>query len=586
MISYFFFLFVVLCDSLDVGILYEVWHTKSAQAMARQPVQYTTELVIQSAGNVTLDDVFSVGQASDIFNVMPELGFYCIYRARPGQTAPVPDCSNISATLSAHANLLSSANVDYVTVDVTNWPNTDVGGSTDISVLRPTEVLFEEWAKLRASGTQTPQITVWPCSPKGSNTWSYLLDTLYNNASYSELIWRMDGKLAMFIPFTPNCYDAATVALIESNSGLNNVVVIPMWALFGDGGGGGWMQGVWGFFSPCTDAHGDFTTSIIGGLSDSGTSPCNQYSTLRNQSKELFELSASGGYMLSQCALPFASPGHFRGLTLARLFEKILDVSPPHVFISSFNEHIGGRQDPASRARIAFNMGLPNDPQRDVVWVDTYASEFSRDIEPTVEGGRRTWNTAVSCISMYKEGKTCDVGNPSLCCTRNDKEIFSNVWSLARVDGGDYLASSLLEEKMELVASGNWSELCSPIPNPTAFCVDTKEMDGSAGPFILYSQSETMHPKGDSEGLFPTAPLYRCSDELNHQHFLSRDAGCEELGKAEKVIGYVALIPGWEMLRALYRCFSNATGGAYLHSLDVPCKFPDHRATPALGYVR
>ena len=36
--------------------------------------------------------------------------------------------------------------------------------------------------------------------------------------------------------------------------------------------------------------------------------------------------------------------GKFRGLSLARGFESILAQSPPHVFVSSFNEWIGGRQ--------------------------------------------------------------------------------------------------------------------------------------------------------------------------------------------------------------------------------------------------
>jgi hypothetical protein len=63
-----------------------------------------------------------------------------------------------------------------------------------VSVLRPTEVLFEEWAAIRAAGGDTPRIAVWPCSPAGGTTWKYLLDTLYNNASYAELIYTQGGK--------------------------------------------------------------------------------------------------------------------------------------------------------------------------------------------------------------------------------------------------------------------------------------------------------------------------------------------------------------------------------------------------------
>ena len=65
----------------------------------------------------------------------------------------------------------------------------------------------------------------------------------------------------------------------------------------------------------------------------------NQYSSSKNGKVD--EISASGGYMLTQCSLPFASPGHMRGLVMQRLFKKILNNSPENVFLSSFNEHIG-----------------------------------------------------------------------------------------------------------------------------------------------------------------------------------------------------------------------------------------------------
>ena len=48
--------------------------------------------------------------------------------------------------------------------------------------------------------------------------------------------------------------------------------------------------------------------------------------------------------------------------------------------MSSFNEGIGGRQQSVYNAKIAINMGAYNDTvsQRETVWVDSYASEFSR----------------------------------------------------------------------------------------------------------------------------------------------------------------------------------------------------------------
>ncbi len=41
--------------------------------------------------------------------------------------------------------MLLEAGFDYINVDITNWPSVNL--QTDIAVLRPTEVLFEEWLK-------------------------------------------------------------------------------------------------------------------------------------------------------------------------------------------------------------------------------------------------------------------------------------------------------------------------------------------------------------------------------------------------------------------------------------------------------
>jgi hypothetical protein len=108
--------------SRDAGILYEVWHTRAAHAMAAVRAkglpQLTTELVIASqdtAAPFSLDDVYR-GAAADIWGAQPALGFYCLWRARAGDPPPSPpmdDCLNISATVRAHAQMLLEAGIDY-----------------------------------------------------------------------------------------------------------------------------------------------------------------------------------------------------------------------------------------------------------------------------------------------------------------------------------------------------------------------------------------------------------------------------------------------------------------------------------------
>ena len=114
----------------DAGILYEVWHSTAAAAQAKVAAlgaqQLTTELVIQSAGALSLDDVYARHNISaDIFNAQPQLGFYCLFRSS-SPTAPLANCSNITRTLKAHAELLVDGGFDYIAVDITNWPNVDV----------------------------------------------------------------------------------------------------------------------------------------------------------------------------------------------------------------------------------------------------------------------------------------------------------------------------------------------------------------------------------------------------------------------------------------------------------------------------
>ena len=114
----------------------------------------TRSQLIRSNGQYNLSDVWDkwgVESLTDGFywQSKPKLGFYCIYRARPvrppshpplqpplqppqlprvslelavaqGEKPLVPNCANITGTLTAHANMLVAAGVDYVVTDSTN----------------------------------------------------------------------------------------------------------------------------------------------------------------------------------------------------------------------------------------------------------------------------------------------------------------------------------------------------------------------------------------------------------------------------------------------------------------------------------
>ena len=104
---------------------------------------------------------------------------------------------------------------------------------------------------------------------------------------------------------------------------------------------------------------------------------------------------------------------------------------------------------------------------------------------------------------------------------------------------------------------------------------------------MLYAISDVADYLAAADGSLslPTAPLYRCTRLLApNQHFISAKPDCEG-EHVESTIGYMALRPGLEMLRALYRCLS-VTPNVTTHSLDLPCDIPDRTAAMPLGYVR
>ena len=619
--------------SRTVGILYNVNFVQAAQLQAQVAAlgaaPLTTELVLRSDGALTLDDVYGRGLPlnvsssraailSQIYGAQPAMGFYCLYTRRPGDPlpAPAPDCPNATGVARAHAAALVAAGIDYVVLDATNWPVFDnssyspAPGSVargsllvDATLIRPLEVLLDAWAALRAEGLPTPRVAAWPCAPSPAvvpaarATWRHFLASIYNDPRYADLVQRdAAGRKVFFMAPKPGakgaqCFGEDTLALVEANGGRHDVAVTKMWAQMG---AAAFAAGEWGFFSPCMD-NGTATTSIV------DMPPCGQLAT-RGADGAPLEVTASTGWMLAASGLPYAAPGHLRGLTLARQFEAALAAGAPSLLVSSFNEHTGGRVNMSGepRALVAFNAGLPRDPQRDLVWVDAYAAEFTRNLEPTVEGGGRVWQVLVACVALYKRGATCASAPPEdACCSRADKEVFRSVWSLALPAGGsgggggalegggappplvrDHVLAGSRTERDALLARG-WAEVCAPISAPTAFCVDRAATDGRDGPFIVYAAA-------GASPLGPTRPLLRCVDAATGAHsFTTAPAGCA--GGGGEPLGFVATVRGGEMLRALRRCRGapgapNASAARF-HALDLECDTPDGDGA-VLGFVR
>lgn len=554
-----------------VGMFYLVWHAPAATAMqtiaSKGGTQLTIEDVIRSNGAHSYSDIYEKygveGDAMALYwNVRPKLGFYCIYRARPGETGWVPDCPNIETTLATHAAQLIAAGVDHVVVDGTNLTGTDRAG--DLLQLRPTEVLFEEWAKLRAAGKKTPQIAVWNAVPAGATQWSKLL-SLYQNPAYDGLVLH-DKKTKKKVFFLVDSADARApdptiVAAIRSNGGKNDVETQGMWTIDRTDA----SIDRWAFMSWCHDG-GRVTTSIV------GPPKCDQPYTPVSTLGSVVAVAPS--FQTGYGSLPFGAAGKLHGLTFRRQWETALGVMPDWVFISGWNEFVAQPQaNPYTGDPFARSLGLERDPEGQKLFVDTWGSEFGRDIEPTEEYGSSYYDLVRSCIRVFvKNAKTSakgcgDASEP--CCDAASASDFTNVFSLRNDGAHDSLLTTSSTEKTSLVGVG-WREVCSRYGTPTVFCTRGDEPSTPFGPFLAYTSAGA-----DRVGLM------RCL--TGSAHFYTLDPGCEGQ-KVEAVLAYLATKATGEMPRRVERCHRSTTGEHFV-ALGAPCP-TDATDEGTLGYAR
>lgn len=621
--------------ALSVGVLYEGWHGFATQTLvnitARGGAALTVEGVLASSGNLTLNDMLNkygaAGAADNFyFQAEPAAGFYCIYDKRPSEpTGWIPDCSGINATLARHAAQLTAAGVDFVVVDSTNLPT--LTEEADVIQVRPQEVLFETWASLRSSGTPTPAITAWQTVPPGGTLWQNAL-ALYN--AYPDLVFKDpgSGKMLFFVPSPPgDGPDPGIVAAIEANGGGDNVTVVPMWAEFGSPG---FATGMWAFFSPCVIGAGASAvpTSSVVGLGR-GATPCGQLATTGSAVGSALAVSPS--YQMSYGSLPFTAAGKFDGLTLKRQFGTLLAAAaagsgglPDYVFLSSWNEWISQPQPNPYGSPYAFSMGLPDDAMRADLWVDSYGSSLSRDLEPSTTYGTQLYDIMASCLRVARSaaadyaawqravehsGSDGDGGAAAaaaaarldaaygtgggrrttsctaageVCCTYNETtDGYAASWALTLNGGGDALLTYDTNEVAHLTCPGcGWAQTCNAYAGPTDFCIDAAIVSTPAalsGPFVLHSAgcgSATGQYPSPSASLPGRAPLYRCRTADN-VHAFGSAPGCGVVGATtEQVLGCMDTTRSSNMPRGLRGCTA-AAGGFMYHVLDGGCAAGD-----------
>lgn len=548
-----------------VGIFYLTWHAYAAQAMGQVPEaeRATVEQVIRGElpgfASLLYDRGLYNAAAAFHYHQTPDPGFYCLYRARAtDESPPLPDCAGISEVAAAHAAQLWDAGVDFVYVDLTNLPVLEP--FADAIGLRPFEVLLEEWSALRAAGQPTPQIAAWVPATAVSDGQTPMIRPLlevYAQYADSDLLLRPDPGDAPVV-FVVDHGGLPIDAGLEAEISAAGVTPVRLWGNLSAErlaeGTAGWMQ-------PCT-RDGGFTTVVEPGRAcDQGYTQGTPIGTV---------LSVSYSFQLGYASLPLQAAGRLDGLTLRKQFETAFQVQPDVLLVNAWNEHIAQPQaNPldASLGPLRRSMGVTGatDAGADWLWVDMYGAEFSRDLEPTAEGGDAGYQLLQACLSHYRGGHTSCDDSGNACCQL--PAGLSWVYSLraGAQAASDHLLTIDSGERASLV-SGGWTELCNPHYGPPGYCGNGQDV---AAPFRLF-------PEAGAD----RRALYRCWS--GGDHFISTDASCEGR-ETESLLGYMATTRTSAAPRSLTRCYNES--GWHLHAVDAPCP-SGTRAEATLGYVR
>src|SRR4051812_26052154 len=467
-----------------IGMYYSVWHAPASSAQkyiaerGRQPLNMNDIITQRFGGKRSSDVLMNTGLADHAswfhYQHTPALGYYCLYRRRPGEYGyapggtPLHDCPEAQTVARTHADQLVAAGIDYIVVDSTNLASFDE--VVDVLGLRPVEVLFEEWREYRSEGRSTPQIAVWALIPAGATLYANYL-ALMNNPANDGLVMRdpHTGKKVMFVVDRADApADPAIMQNIACNwDGVrcrNDVLPVRMWA--ND------LQreqaaGKWDFMSPCVTGPDQFVTT----LPQNG---CNQNFTTGSPIGSAVTVSAS--YQLDYVSLPFGASGSRNGLTLKVMFDRAFALRPDYVLINGWNEFVAQPQNPQSRDLAALSLGLEGDRSGGIdgtsLWVDDFGAGFSRDIEPTLEKGSQLYDVMSSCVRVYRARSTsCDNANES-CCQRGPQDLIP-VHSLKTVRG-DYMLTTSYDEARALQAKG-FREVCARLGWSTSFCQKADE---------------------------------------------------------------------------------------------------------------
>lgn len=308
-----------------------------------------------------------------------------------------------------HAQLLSDAGVDFVFLDVTNYTGSRESGFFETAWM----TLLETWSAIRENGGRTPQV-VFHCGVQEvgmANHLKWLWDSIYRDEKFKELWFYWDGKPLVF-----GSPDGTATELLE------HFTVRRSWAFNSftavDDGKGRWPWIAETPQLPGRDEEGNIEQVVVASGFHSNSSKGRSFHDGKNEMTGRYDF----GYGLETTG---------EGLAFKEQWEHALEIDPPLVMVTGWNEFTFGRWEndgPGQTISGGYQI-IQHDPQFKHNYVDAFTLEYSRDIEP-IKGFFRDNYYYQMCqyVRLYKGVTDAEKGTGSLNIDMNgDLGDFSQV---------------------------------------------------------------------------------------------------------------------------------------------------------------
>ena len=366
-----------------VGIFYFMWHNATKQG---QHNLYDHTAAYLSGGVDAVWDLIPKGELGFAhYWAEPYFGYYN---------------SDDEWVIRKHGYMLAEAGIDFIYVDATNG----------IIYEHNLETLLRVWSEMRAEGYQVPQIC-FHCGNTdslASASLALLWSKYYSTGKYADMWFLWDGKPLIFYPdsLARTLPDEMTEFFTARQS----------WAFTSDSwytgkdGKGRWAWADMYPQSPGLSPQGDVEQMVVmcgfWANGSGGTNGGRSY-THKNGIPS-YEGNWDFGYALMNTTSGL-------GLAFQEHFDRAMEVNPPLVMITGWNEWWAGRWGGAS-GNLAQGQTICNEykvdeknPKYQWYYVDSFNTEYSRDIEPMTGGFNDNYfYQMVQNIRKYKGSRTAE----------------------------------------------------------------------------------------------------------------------------------------------------------------------------------